>query len=58
MRCEGALVGRLLIEGVVTIGVMWIGWEDTWREAVCGAAEEEEFFFLLDSDWFCGESLS
>ena len=43
------------MEGVVTIGLMWIGWEDTCSAAAGGAAAEEELFFLLDSDWFWGE---
>ena len=50
VRWEEAVVGRLLMEGVVTMGLMWIGWEETCRAAVGGAAAEEELFFLLDSD--------
>jgi len=49
-RWEEAEVGILLMDGVVTIGLMWIGWEDTCSAAVGGAGAEEELFFLLESD--------
>lgn len=46
--------GMADMEGVVTMGVMWMGWEDTWREGAGGGGPEEEDFFLDESFWFCG----